>query len=108
MQTVAAREKAEKQHEPVVPVMIAGNGVDERAGVAVRVKVGKSPIVGIAQALLIVFERSERVDLVPAHHEQAPASRRMAADHEFFARQQRGDGEGRIETVAEIGDIIDP
>ena len=32
----------------------------------------------------------------------------MAADREFFARQKRGDGECRVEPVAEIGDIVDP
>ena len=31
MQPVAAREQAEEQNESVVPIVIAGNGVDERA-----------------------------------------------------------------------------
>ena len=65
-------------------------------------------MIGLAHADAVIVAGRGGIDLVASHEQHTAAPRLVPADREARLRQQIRDGVGRIETVAEIGDIVEP
>ncbi len=99
-------EEGAERGEAIVPIVIAGNGEE----LALRFVGVEGPIIGIAEAVLVFLFCRVGVDLIAAHDEKAAGGEIVsdAFDLQAVLSQHVGHGEGGLEAVAEIGDIIDP
>ena len=98
-------EQAVEGVEAVVPVVIAGDG--EQLAVGPRHRIG--PVEGLQQPLLVFLAGGLRVALVAAHDQHfAMAQVAGPADIEAVLRQQIGHRVRGLESVAHVGDVVDP
>jgi hypothetical protein len=100
----ALGEDAEEGGEPVVPVVVAGEG--EEGGRLVRAD-GHGGAVDAFGAVLVAAGGGGGVDLVAAH-DQELAALGCLVEVERRRGEQGGDGEGGVEPVPEVGDVVEP
>jgi hypothetical protein len=66
MQMLLAAEQREKEHQRVIPIVVARDGVDRLSLERSWIRIGKGPVVRIAELPLEHFSRCVRIDLVTA------------------------------------------
>ena len=103
-------EQAGERRQPVVPVVVAGHGVDVRA--LVREVVAEGGGVGRDQPPLVLLAARRRVDLVAAEHQQVAARQPHRPGRSVDGQRRLGDrvghGVGRVEAVAGVAGDVDP
>ncbi len=97
--------------EAVVPVVAAGD--DEQVVLlgpwpTVARSVRHRRPVGAQEPVLVLGALGDGVHLVAAHHQDPPAMGRLTVELQLGLGQQVGDGVGRVEPVAQVGDVVDP
>ncbi len=98
-------EDAQERRQAVVPVVVAWQGEERRRVRRFR----QGGAVRALGAILVRRRRSGRVHLIAAHHQQVGARQGQPVDGFDRGRgKHRGNGVRRVETVADVGDEVEP
>ncbi len=101
-------ERVVERGEPVVPVVVPGKCEHQTARIAVGRRRQREPV-GDLEALAICLAGRIGIDLVTAQDDELAARQPSRARHiDLVGGNQRGHREGRIEPVAQVGDVVDP
>ena len=102
------REQAQEGGQAVVPVVVAGQGVQRRLGY-VRRGYRQGRLVRPLRPVLVLLVARRRVHLVAAHDQYPPArQRRRTGDRQLRLGEQVGDRVRRVEPVADVGHVVEP
>ncbi|APR76127.1 Hypothetical protein A7982_01474 [Minicystis rosea] len=110
---VAPAEEAHEGAEPIVPIVIPRDGEELRPRlIALAGLEGQGGRIRHDEPLLVPFGGRRGIDLVAAHHQNTPAREprfgSIRRNHDLRPREERGHGERRGESIAGVGDVIDP
>ena len=98
-------EQAVEGVEPVVPVVVAGDGKQLAVGLADA----ERPVEGLQQALLVFLARGLRVALVAAHDQDFAVPQLACAAHvETVLGEEIGRRIGGLEAIADVRHVVDP
>jgi hypothetical protein len=104
---LAPREQAQEGGEPVVPVVVAGQG--EQGGLRARDRrLGQCRAVGPLHPALVGVAAGQRVDLIATHQQQPAAGQGGLAELELRLGHQVGHRVGGVEPVSQVGHVVEP